>query len=153
MSTLTDISKEPKIARHAIDLVSRINPKVHFPGTITQMERQLRMCLGLPFPKKLTGQTAYGYSYNAERDMYEPLPEVFSLLWQARRYLYASPIRETTDWLNYKVKKLGYESTISHMGLRNLMIMRPPYEECLLPVEEKEKIIESLTSWISPKTI
>ena len=152
MSTLTDISAEPKVARHAMSMVSRINPKYHFPDDMTRLERQVRICLGLPFPDKLTGQVPYGYVYRPETNINEPLPEVFNLLWQARRYLYTSPLRETADWLNFKTTKLGYNIKISHMGLRNLMIMRPPFEECLLPMDEKEKIVTSLCQYNLQKT-
>jgi hypothetical protein len=141
---LTGISLEPKVAKNAVDAVSRINPKYHFPGTMKQLERQIRLSLGLPFVGRMGGQTAYGYVYNKANDTYEPIDEIFGLLWQARRYLYTSSLREVADWLNFKTDKLGYKMPISHMGLRNIMILRPPYEECLLSREEKEKLIESL---------
>lgn len=130
-----------------IELVSRVNPKYHFPIDMKMLERQLRISLGLPFFGKMGGQTAYGYIYNEVTDCYEPLPEVFALLWQARQYLFTSSLREVADWLNYKTEKLGYKSKISHMGLRNVMILRPPYEECLLPVEDKEKLLRTITQW------
>jgi hypothetical protein len=142
--SLTLYSEEPKVAKNAMDIVSRINPKYHFPGNLKTLERQIRISFGLPVKGRMGGQTPYGYIYNKANDTYEPVDEVFGLLWQARRYLYNSPLRETADWLNFKAEKLGYETKISHMGLRNVMILRPPYEECLLPREEKEKIIESL---------
>jgi len=127
-----------------IDVVSRINPKYHFPLNLPMLERQIRISLGLPFYGKMGGQIAYGYTYNESTDCYEPLPEVFALLLQARQYLFTSPLRETSEWLNFKTTKLGYDVKISHMGLRNIMILRPPFKECLLPPEEKEKIIEGL---------
>lgn len=147
MSSLTSISGEPKVAKNAVDLVSRVNPKYHFPGNMRLLERQLRISFGLPFTGRMGGQVAYGYEYIEATDTYEPNDEVFNLLWQARRYLYTSPLRETTDWLNFKAKKIGYEQKISHAGLRNVMILRPPFEECLLPRAEKEKIIASLIQW------
>lgn len=126
------------------ELVSRIQPKYHFPLNTKMLERELRISLGLPFKGKMGGQTAYGYIYNENTDTYEPLPEVFAYLWQARQYLFTSSLREVADWLNFKTTKAGYDVKISHMGLRNIMILRPPYEESQLPAEEREKIIESI---------
>lgn len=144
MTSITLYSEEPKVAKNAVSLVSRINPKYYFPDTLKKLERQIRMSLGLPVVGRFGGQITYGYTYNKLNDTYEPNDEVFALLWQARRYLYTSPLREVADWLNFKAEKIGYTATISHMGLRNRMILSPPYEECLLPREEKEKIIESI---------
>ncbi len=135
-----------------IELVSRVNPKYHFPLNLKMLERQIRISLGLPFYGKMGGQTAYGYIYNEATDCYEPLPEVFNLLWQARQYLFTSSLREVADWLNFKAEKAGYTATISHMGLRNIMILRPPFEECVLPAEEKEKILSSLCQFNSLTT-
>lgn len=135
-----------------LELVSRIQPKYHFPINMKMLERELRISLGLPFKGKMGGQVAYGYVYNENTDTYEPLPEVFALLWQARQYLFTSSLREVTDWLNYKTEKAGYTVRISHMGLRNVMILRPPFEECQLPVEEREKIIESICQYNSQMT-
>ena len=132
-----------------IDLVSRIQPKYHFPLNMHSLERQLRISLGLPFKGKMGGQVAYGYLYNEATDTYEPLPEVFAFLWQARQYLYTSSLREVTDWLNFKVEKAGYTVKVSHMGLRNIMILRPPYEECQLPIEEREQMVESICRYTS----
>ena len=142
--SLTTISREPVAAKNAVDIVSRINPKYFFPGNLKSLERQIRMSLGLPVVGRFGGQIPYGYTYNKDNDTYEPVQEVFDLLWQARRYLYSSSLREVADWLNFKSEKLGYTETISHMGLRNRMILSPVYEEALLPQEEKEKIIESI---------
>jgi len=142
----------PKVAKNAVDFVSRVNPKYRFPTNIKMIERQLRICLGLPFKGRMGGQVAYGYIYNADTDMHEPIEEIFNLLWQANRYLYSSAIREVTDWLNAKTAKLGYHHKLSHQGLRNIMILRPPMEECLLPVAEKEKIVASLCQWNSRQT-
>jgi len=130
-----------------VDVVSRVNPKYHFPLDMKMLERQLRISLGLPFYGKMGGVVAYGYVYEDATDCYKPVPEVFRLLWQARDYLYTSSLRETADWLNYKTEKLGYTQRISHMGLRNVMILRPPFEECLLPVEEREKMIEGICQY------
>lgn len=130
-----------------IELVSRIQPKYHFPINMKMLERQIRISLGLPFKGKMGGVVAYGYIYNEATDTYEPIPELFKLLWEARQFLFTSSLREVADWLNYKAEKAGEQSKISHMGLRNLMILRPPFEECLLPVEEREKIVESLCHW------
>ena len=141
------MSGEPKVARASKDLVSRVNPKYHFPKNMKEFERQIRLSLGLPVVGRMGGITPYGYTYVAETDTYEPSQEVFNFLWQARRYLYTSPLRETTDWLNFKVHQLGYDMKVSHMGLRNIMILRPPYEECILPVKEKEEILASLVAW------
>lgn len=146
-NSLTTISGEPKIAKNAVDVVSRINPKYHFPADCKALERQIRIAFGLPFVGRMGGQTAYGYTYNPDTDTYEPNEEIFKLLWQARRYLYTSSIREVADWLNAKAEKYGYTQQISHMGLRNVMILRPPFEECLLPKDQKEKILESLIKW------
>jgi len=143
----TSISEEPKIAKNAIDVVSRINPKYHFPSDCVSLEKQLRIAFGLPFTGKTGGHVAYGYTYNKDTDTYVPNDDVFSLLWQARRYLYTSSLREVADWLNVKAEKYGYTQKISHMGLGNVMVVRPPYEECLLPKQEKEKILESLIKW------
>lgn len=146
--SITLISKEPKVAKSAVDMVSRINPKYHFPSDLKMLERQIRLSLGLPVKGRMGGAVPYGYVYNQATDTYEPLPEVFALLWKARRYLYTSPLRETADWLNFMTKKLGYEDAkVSHGGLRNIMILRPPFEECLLPVEEREKILASICQW------
>lgn len=143
----TAISKEPKVAKNAVDIVSRVNPKYHFPGTLSLIERQLRISLGLPFKGRMGGQIAYGYIYDEPSDTYQPIPEVFQLLWEARRYLYTSSLREVGDWLNFKVNKIGITTKLSHMGLRNIMVLRPPFEECLLPIDEREKIINSLCQW------
>lgn len=144
---ITKISKEPKIAKNAIDIVSRVNPKYHFPSSLKNMEKALRVSLGMPFIGKTGGQIAYGYLYVESTDTYMPIPEIFSLLWQAKRYLYTSSLREVGDWLNFKVDKLGLKDRVSHMGLREIMINRPPFEECLLPLGEREKIIKSLCQW------
>lgn len=143
----TKISFEPKVAKNAIDMVSRVNPKFHFPSDLDAVEKTLRICLGLPFKRTQGGQVPYGYTWDETTSLYQPNAEVFKLLWQARRYLYTSSLREVTDWLNLKANKLGYTTPISHMGLRNLMVMRPVMEEALLPVEQKEKLIESLVAW------
>lgn len=143
----TSISHEPTPAKNAVDVVSRINPKYHFPSDIKVLERQLRICFGLPFKGRMGGQVAYGYKYEEATDTYIPQIEVFKLLWQARRYLYTSSLREVADWLNHKSLKIGYGQSISHHGLRNVMILRPPFEECLLSPDEKEKILASLCQW------
>ena len=135
---------DQKYQGKGIELVSRVTAKYHFPINTKMLERQLRISLGLPFVGKMGGQVAYGYTYNEQTDTYEPLPEVFALLWQARQYLFTSSLREVGDWLNFKTEKLGYDCRVSHMGLRNIMILRPPFEESQLPTEEREKIIESL---------
>lgn len=145
--SLTKVSREPKVAKNAIDLVSRVNPKFHFPKDLRHIEKALRICLGLPIIGKQGGQVPYAYTWDEESQTYKSNKDIFALLWQARRYLYTSSIREVTDWLNLKARKFNYNVSISHMGLRNLMVMRPPYEECLLPEEEREKILESLISW------
>lgn len=144
MSSITLHSKEPKVAKNAVDIVSRINPKYSFPKDLKNLERQIRFSLGLPVVGRFGGQCPYGYVYNKTNDTYEPIQEIFDLLWQARRYLYSSPLREVADWLNFKAEKLGYNQRVSHMGLRNILILRPPYEQCLLSRSEKEKIIESI---------
>ncbi len=149
--SLTPISKEPTVAKHAIDVVSRLNPKYHFPVDLKSLERHLRISLGLPFKKRIQGIIPYGYEYDSETDTYNPNPVVFDLLWQARRYLYTSSLREVADWLNFKCKNANIDQQISHEGLRNLFTLRPPYEECLLPTEEKEQILASLTQWIQKK--
>lgn len=128
-------------------MVSRVNPKYHFPGTLPLLERQIRISLGMPFKGRMGGQVAYGYIYVKDTDTYEPLPELFKLLWEGRRYLYTSSLREVGDWINFKANKLGYNDRISHMGLRNLMILRPPFEECLLPMPDREKLLDSLCQW------
>lgn len=143
----TRYSKEPKIAKNAVDIVSRVNAKYHFPNSLKLLERDIRICLGLPFKGRMGGQTAYGYSYDALSDTYNPNPEIFNLLWQARRYLYTSSLREVCDWLNFKTTKIGLKDKVSHMGLRNIMILRPPYEECLLPLKEREEMVQSLCHW------
>ena len=142
--SLTKHSQEPKVAKNAVDVVSRVNPKYHFPGSLKLLERDLRICLGMPFKGRMGGQVAYGYMYDEASDTYQPIPEIFNLLWQARRYLYTSSLREVCDWLNFKVNKLGMSDKVSHMGLRNIMILRPPYEECLLPMKEREEILKSI---------
>lgn len=152
MSSITLYSEEPKVAKNAVDIVSRINPKYSFPGTLKHLERQIRISFGLPVKGRMGGVTPYGYNYNKDNDTYEPVDEVFKLLWQARRYLYTSSLRETADWLNFKAEKIGYQTKISHMGLRNVMILRPPYEECLLPREDREKVIESICLTMKTKT-
>lgn len=151
--TNTFVSKEPKVAKNAVDVVSRINPKYKFPSDAKALERQLRICFGLSFKGRMGGQIAYGYIYDETTDTYIPQPEVFKLLWQARRYLYTSSLREVADWLNHKTLKIGYGQSISHHGLRNVMILRPPFEECLLSSEEKEKLIAALCQWNHQKTI
>lgn len=130
-----------------LELVSRIQPKYHFPVNMNMLERQLRICLGLPFKGKMGGIIAYGYVYNEATDTFEPLPEVFDLLWQARQFLFTSSLREVADWLNFKTEKLGYSCRISHMGLRNLIILRPPLEEVNLPAEDREKLIEGICQY------
>lgn len=150
-SSLNSISGEPKVAKNAVDMVSRVNPKYHFPDTVKLLERQLRISFGLPFVGRMGGQVAYGYIYNNSNDTYEPNIDIFKLLWQAKRYLYTSSLREVADWINFKSEKLGYTQQISHQGLRNLMILRPPFEECLLPKEEKEEILSSLIEWNKKK--
>jgi hypothetical protein len=137
---------------NGIELVSRVQPKYHFPINTKMLERQLRISLGLPFIGKMGGQVAYGYVYNESNDTYEPIPEIFTLLWQARQYLFTSSLREVADWLNYKTEKAGYTSKVSHMGLRNIMILRPPFEESQLPIEEREKLIESICQFNLQKT-
>src|SRR6267154_2521882 len=97
--SITKYSREPKIAKNAVDLVSRVNPKYHFPGSFKLLERDLCICLGLPFKGQMGGHVAYGYDYNKSTDTYEPNTEIFKLLWQARRYLYTSSLREVCDWL------------------------------------------------------
>lgn len=144
---LTRISREPKVAKNAVDVVSRINPKYHFPGDLKLLERQMRISLGLPFKGKMGGQIAYGYTYDETQDSYFPINDIFRLLWEARRYLYTSSLREVCNWINVKAKKLGYDVEVSHQGLRNIMILRPPFEECLLPLHEKEEILKSLCQW------
>lgn len=134
-----------------IDIVSRINPKYHFPLDLKMLERQLRISLGLPFYGKMGGQIAYGYSYVASEDKYEPNQEVFNYLIQARQYLFTSSLREVSDWLNNKTVKIGYPTKISHMGLRNIMILRPPFKEAALPYAEKIKILESLCQYNQTK--
>jgi hypothetical protein len=143
----TAFSKEPKVAKNAVAFTSRVETKFHFPGDIRTLERQIRISLALPFKGRMGGQVAYGYVYNTASDTYLPIPEIFNLLWQARRYLYTSSLREVCDWLNFKVSKLGFKDKLSHMGLRNIMILRPPYEECMLPEKEKEQILLSLCQW------
>lgn len=147
MQSLTKHSKEPVIAKNAISMTSRVNPKFKAPDDMPHLEKAIRICLGLPFYGKASGQIPYAYVWDDATGAYQPNLEVFKLLWQARRYLYTSSLREVTDWLNLKASKLNYNVPISHMGLRNLMIMRPPLEECLIPQEEKEKIVESITAW------
>lgn len=145
--SLTPITKEPKVAKNAVDVVSRINPKYHFPGTLPLLERQIRISLGLPVKGRMGGHCPFAYTYNEATDTYEPDAEVFKILWEARRYLYTSPLREVVDWINFKTEKLNYPYTLSHGGLRNIMILRPPYEECILPTEQKEKILQSICQW------
>ncbi len=101
----------------------------------------------MPFKGRMGGQVAFGYMYNESNDTYEPYPEVFKILWEARRYLYTSSLREVCTWISFKVEKLSLKDKLSHMGLRNLMILRPPFEECLLPMKEREEILESICQW------
>lgn len=143
----TRISDEPKVGKNSVDLVSRINPKYHFPNSLKLLERQIRISLGMPFKGQMGGQVAYGYIYDKASDTYQPNPEIFKLLWQARRYLYTSSLREVCGWINSKTEKLGLPDHLSHFGLRSIMILRPPFEECLLPQDEKEKILISLCQW------
>lgn len=138
---------EPKVAKNAVDMVSRINPKYHFPSDMKMLEREIRICLGLPVKGRMGGFVPYGYIYDEATDVYQPIPEVFDLLWQARRFLYTSTLREVTAWLNFKAAKIGVTKELSHMGLRNIMVIRPPFEEHSLPIEEREKMIESLCQW------
>lgn len=140
--SVTPTSNEPKVNRNVADLVSRVNPKYHFPGSLKTLEHQLRICFGLPFKGKQGGTTAYAYTYDKASDTYIPDVEVFKYLWECRRYLYSSSLRDVAAWLNFKAEKVGYKQRISHMGLRHLMVMRPPYEQVLLPVIEREKLIE-----------
>ena len=129
------------------EVCTKVNLKYSLPPTLHAAEKTLRLCLGLPFRKKTGGQVAYGYMYDEKTDTYYPNEEIFKLLYKARQYLLTShSLREVTKWLNFKAEKLGVEA-LSHPGLEKIMIVRPPYSECLLPEAEKEKIIESLCQW------
>lgn len=130
-----------------VDFVSRVNPKYHFPLNTVMMERALRIALGLPFYTKMGGKAAYGYTYDPEEDKYTPIAEVFKLLWEARQHLYTCSLRETAEWLNYKNEKIGTGQKITPMGLRNIMILRPPYEESQLSYKEREKMVEGLCQY------
>lgn len=141
-----------KTHTNAKGIEARVNHKYHFPSTINVLERYFRMALGLPFKGRMGGEIPYAYKYVLETDTYEPNEEIMHLLWQAKKYLHSSSLREVAIWLNFKVEKLGYKDRVSFEGLRNIMFNRPPYEECLLPKEQKEKILESLTTWTSRQT-
>jgi len=126
---------------------TKVNLKYNLPPTLHAAEKQLRLCLGLPFKRKSGGQIPYGYMYDDKTDTYYPNAEIFALLWKARQYLLTShSLREVVTWLNFKAAKLGI-APLSHVGLEKIMIVRPPYEQCLLTEDEKEKIISSLCHW------
>ena len=133
------------------DLASRANVKYHFPASSEQLEKQLRLCFGLPFYGRQSGQVPYGYLYHKESVLSEPLQEVYKLLWAARQYLHHSSLREVSTWLDFKAKKVGYDRPLSYMGLQKIMFTRPPFAECILPVDEKEKILISLVQWNQQK--
>lgn len=126
---------------------AKISLRHHLPPTLEAVEKNLRFSLGLPIYKRMAGAVPYGYMYDANLNVYQPNQEIFKLLWKARQYLLTNhSLREVVIWLNSKAEKIGIDS-LSHVGLEKLMITRPPFEQCLLSQEEKEKIIYSLCQW------
>lgn len=113
-------------------------PEVAFP-TLVKLNRYRNVCLGLPVPASPLG-IPYGYYEDPETKMLEPIEEIVQLLLQAKHYLRRGyPYSKVTEWVNVNAQDY-IERTISPDTLRYIMTNRPPFEECALPRDEREKL-------------
>lgn len=96
---------------------------VNINAAVRQIERNRRLSLGLPVDA-IRAEIPIGYK-RSEADPLKlvAIPEHYSLLLQARKYLNDSSYKDVAAWLT----KAGLP--ISHNGLHLLMKARPPYTD------------------------
>jgi hypothetical protein len=104
-------------------------------STLKELDRHRRLCLGLPLPVWINGIVPWGYMFDPnDPTMAIPNDDQLRLLLKVKEYLKEYSYGDMSAWLT----KAGYP--ISTMALHNLITMRMPFEEIVLPLEEREKL-------------
>jgi len=98
---------------------------------LNAMKRNMKLSLGLPVPI-INGQLPWGY----RRDETDPQIAVIiepcrKIIHRAKDFLLTDSYVDVSNWL----KSCGYP--LSQEGLRRLMMDRPPFDEIMLPLEER----------------
>ncbi len=112
-------------------------PNRKFQTLLREQDRQKRLQLALPVPK-IRRCIPWGYILDPEDDTKTsciPVEKAFLCLIRAKEFLKESSYLDVSNWL----KSCGYP--ISHQGLFRLMNERPPFDEVLLPLEERMKLV------------
>lgn len=117
------------------------------------MMRVARIMYGLPVPLDRSGNAPLGYDSVKEVDgvvLAWPNDEAFKLLVQAKYLMEQSSTRKVAIWLDKELHKIGYDFSllckynknkrISHTTINGLLKYRPPLDECLLDLDERERI-------------
>lgn len=125
-----------------------INPVQELDRTI----RTARMMYGLPILLK-TDDLPFGYDTvktDADGTWAMPNDDAFKLLVKAKHFKQYSAARKVTSWLNVELQKITYDTStirnynpktgLHHSGIAVLLKTRPPVDECLLPLYERERI-------------
>ncbi len=114
-------------------------PEVPF-ATLAKLERHRAICLGLPIPSSHLSKPPYGYVENPETGMLEPIEGIVKILLKAKHYIRAGyPYTRVSEWVNINAEEYT-DTTISSNTLRWIMSNRPPFEECALERDERERL-------------
>lgn len=110
-------------------------PKQHLKILISEQDRKKRLQLGLPL-RKIRKQIPWGYVTDPnDPTILLPIEKAFLCLIRAADFLKEHSYADVSNWL----KSCGFP--ISHNGLFKLMHQRPPFDEVLLPLEERMKLV------------
>lgn len=126
------MAQRPKLQEEK-DLFEKAVPARAFIS-LEQLDRYRNFSLGLPVPR-LNAKIPWGYFEDpANRDNFLPDDRALRLLWKVKGLLKDYNYMDMAAWLT----KAGYP--ISHNGLHKLMMSRQPFDEILLPLEERMKL-------------
>lgn len=104
---------------------------------VWDLDNHKRFCLGLPVPKYKHGNPPFGYDDDPDNPEYYK-PDEFALRLLLRSVLYIKDYgyRDVAQWLTEHAGR-----TISKSNLHKLVLEgKIPFNEIMLPIEEREKL-------------
>ena len=115
-------------------------PTYHLPKkfarNLTDAYRILNMCLGLPVTRK-NDTIPFGYKQSeTDPDMLDPIDSEFEVYYKASRFISQHhSLSEVIEWVAYHTGR-----KMSKQGFYDMLKVRPPMKECLLPLNERMKL-------------
>ncbi len=72
-----------------------------------------------------------------------PNEEYFKILIQAKYLLRGASARSVAEWLNKELNSRGIPSKMPHFTLKKIMKERRPLDECLLPLDDRNRLFQA----------